>query len=107
MDELVISIQPRSDTTPGTTVLSVIGPLTHGNAPSLRQHLRDALDGTPRLLVDLRCCTDIDLDGLLALSVAQHAARTRGGDLQLVEVPRMIRRQIRQHNLHELLDEGR
>lgn len=109
MNELAVSLRSVTDTTQDrtarTTVLDVIGPLTHVTAASLRHHLRAALENTSRLLVNLRCCTDIDLDGMLALSVAQHAAQTRGGELRVVDVPPLIERQLRQHNLDELLAE--
>ena len=106
MDEIAVTVRYVGDTTTRPTVLAVMGTLTHSTAPSLRNQLRDAIDRTPRLVVDLSCCTDIDVDGLLALSVAQHAARTRGGDLRLVDVPPLIERQLRQHNFEELLADG-
>lgn len=92
-------------------VLSVVGPLTHSTAPALREHLRDSIDSAargscPNLLVDMSCCTDIDVDGLLALAVAQNAARTRGGDLHVTAVPPLVERQLRQHNLEHLLAEA-
>jgi hypothetical protein len=66
----------------------------------LREELRRVIDAdpsrpAPRLRLDLACCTCIDVDGLLALSVAQHAARLRGGDLHLAHVPSLIARQVR------------
>ncbi|KQY56231.1 hypothetical protein ASD66_01150 [Nocardioides sp. Root151] len=54
----------------------------------------------------MSCCTGIDVDGLLALAVAQHAARLRSGDLRLTRTPALIARQIRQHNFDHLLDDS-
>jgi anti-anti-sigma regulatory factor len=83
----------------------VVGPLTHATTPALHDCLRRVIESRtcPRLRLDLSCCTSIDLDGMLALSVAQHAARNRGIDLRLVHVPPLIARQLRQHNFDELL----
>ena len=66
-------------------VLGVIGPLTRRTTPALRDYLRQTIsnhqqDPGPHLLLDVSCCTDIDVDGLLALAVAQNAARSHGGD---------------------------
>ncbi len=42
---------------------------------------------------------------MLALSIAQHAARSHGGDLHLVDVPPLVERQLRRHNFDDLLSE--
>jgi hypothetical protein len=85
----------------------VVGPITNTTAPALRDVLRRTIDDPtgpcPRLRLDLTCCTNIDLDGLLALTVAQHAAQLRGGDLRLEHVPPLIENQVRQHNFDDLL----
>ena len=60
-----------------------------------------------RLRLNLSGCTSINVDGMLALSVAQQAARSRGGDLHLVDVPLPIERQLRQHNFDDLLSSRR
>lgn len=106
MGELAIVLRPS----PGddeTTELAIAGPLTHATTPALRDYLRRLLDTTPtrgvRILLDMSCCTHIDVDGLLALAVAQHAAQVGGGDLRLVHNPPLIARQVRQHNLEHLL----
>lgn len=91
----------------GATELGIHGVLTHATATTvddyLWEHLDEALSGAPRLLLDLSRCTDIDLDGLLALAAAQHAVVVRGGDLYLVRVPPLVDRYIRQHNFDHLL----
>jgi anti-anti-sigma regulatory factor len=99
MSELAIVLRkPPSDH--GPTESGICGPITHATTPALRDYLRRLLDTTtppsPRVLLDISCCIGIDVDGLLALAVAQHAARLRGGDLHLVGAPPLIVRQI--HN---------
>jgi len=106
MGELAIVLRkPPNDHRP--TELGICGPITHATTPALRDYLRRLLDTTPtpcpRLRLDMSCCTRIDVDGLLALSVAQHAVGIRGGDLHLVHVPPLIDRYIRQHNFDYLL----
>ena len=53
----------------------------------------DTTAGRPWIVLDLSCCTGIDVDGLLALAVAQ-TAELRGGDLRLAHTPALIARQI-------------
>ena len=89
-------------------VLGVIGPLTRRTTPALRDYLRQTIsnhqqDPGPHLLLDVSCCTDIDVDGLLALAVAQNAARSHGGDLRLTDVPPLIAWQLTQHSFDHLL----
>lgn len=111
MDEVAISIRRHDHNHDDVTVLGVIGPIVRGTVPALHDHLRALIRGhqpARRLLLDLSCCTDVDVDGLLALAVSQDAARAGGGDLRLVQVPPLAERRIRQHNFDELLntDEG-
>jgi anti-anti-sigma regulatory factor len=105
MGELAIVLRnPPSDD--GSTRLGIAGPLTQATTPILRDHLRRLMDttaGRPWIVLDMSCCTDIDVDGLLALAVAQHAAQLRGGDLRLTHTPALIARQILQHNFEHLL----
>jgi anti-anti-sigma regulatory factor len=106
MGELAIVLRnPPGD---GPTGLGIAGPLTHATAPVLRDYLRRLMDtttGAPCIMLDMSCCTGIDVDGLLALAVAQHAARLRGGDLRLTHTPALVARQIRQHTFDHLLDD--
>ena len=86
----------------------VFGPLTRRTTPALRDYLRQTIsshqqDSGPHLLLDVSCCTDIDIDGLLALAVAQNAARSQGGDLRLTDVPPLIAWQLTQHSFDHLL----
>lgn len=105
MGELAIVLRkPPSD---GSARLGIAGPLTHATTPVLRDYLRRLMDttaGRPRFVLDMSCCTGIDVDGLLALAVAQHAAELRAGDLRLTHTPALIARQILQHNFEHLLD---
>lgn len=106
MGELAILLRdpPGHD---GSTWLGIIGPLTHATSAVLRDYLRRVLDTTvqPWIVLDMSCCTGIDMGGLLALDVAQHAARLRRGDLRLTATPALIARQIQQHNFEHLLDD--
>lgn len=90
MGELSIVLrQPPGDH--GSTELAVAGPLTHATTRALRDYLRHLLATTTtpgaRILLDMSCSTNIDVDGLLALAVGQHAAQIGGGDLRLVHNP--------------------
>lgn len=106
MGEIAIVLHnPPGDN--GVTMLGIAGPLSHATTPVLRDHLRRLMDttpGAPMITLDLSCCVGIDVDGLLALAVAQHAAQLRGGDLRLTNAPALIARQIRQHHFENLLD---
>lgn len=108
MGELAIVLRkPPSDD--GSTRLGIAGPLTHATTPVLRDYLPRLMDttvGRPRIVLDMSCSTAIDVDGLLALAVAQHAAELRGGDLRLTHTPALIVRQILQHNFDHLLHDS-
>lgn len=93
--------------TTGSARLGIVRPLTQATTPVLRDHLRRLINttaGLPWIVLDMSNSTSIDVDGLLAVAVAQHAARLRGGDLQLTQTPALIARQIRQHNFEHLMD---
>jgi anti-anti-sigma regulatory factor len=112
MGELAITCRPQS--APDEPIeICVAGPITRTTTPALRDHLRRHIataqspSPTPssgsRFRLNLSNCTSINVDGMLALSVAQNAARSRGADLHLVDVPLPIARQLRQHNFDDLL----
>ncbi len=105
MGELAIVLRnPPGDD--GSTELGIAGSLTHATTPVLRAYLRRLLDTTtsrPQIFLDMSCCTGIDVDGVLALAVSQHAARHHGGDLRLTNAPALIARYLRQHNFEHLL----
>jgi anti-anti-sigma factor len=86
-------------------VVDVIGPITRRTSAILRERLRELLTqpGVAEIDLDLRCCTDVDVDGLLALDVARQATHRRGGRLRLVRVPPLIERLIWEHHLTELV----
>jgi anti-anti-sigma regulatory factor len=98
-------VSRQSGAPDGATETGVVGPITQATTPALRDYLRRVIESAPCpcLRLDLSCCTGINVDGMLALSVAQHAARSRGVDLRLVDVPPLIARQLRQHNFDDLL----
>jgi len=107
MSELAIVARtdPVSD---GSADIGIVGPITHATASALREAVRGAIHvdsarPCPWLRLDLTCCTNVDIDGLLALAVAQQAARAQGGDLYLEHVPALIERQVRQHHFESLL----
>ena len=98
-------LQLLTNTYRARVLISLIGPLTHRTASDLRTHLRRVLAADSELPIDLdlRCCIDIDTDGLLVLDTSQHAARVRGRTLRLVEVPPLIARVVHKHHLAHLL----
>ena len=108
MSELAITCRPRGGSDELLDIC-VAGPITRTTTPALRDHLRRLIATRPspssgsRLRLNLSGCTSINVDGMLALSVAQQAARNRGVDLHLVDVPLPIERQLRQHNFDDLL----
>ena len=108
MSELAIICRPQGGSDEPLDIC-VAGPITRTTTPALRDHLRRLIATRPspssgsRLRLNLSGCTSINVDGMLALSVAQQAARSRGGDLHLVDVPLPIERQLRQHNFDDLL----
>lgn len=106
MGELAIVCNHTLAATDGPVEIGVIGPIGQATTRNLRDYLRLVIEasGARGLRLDLSCCTSINVDGMLALSVAQHAARSQGGDLRLVDVPPLIELQFRQHNLEHLLD---
>lgn len=87
--------------------LGVTGPITHRTTLGVRDALREiggsASRRWPTVHLDLTCCTEVDVDGMLALKVSQEEARRHGGDLRLVAVPPLVARQLRQHNFDGLL----
>lgn len=100
------ALQLRTRTHGGGCTVEAIGPITHHTTATLRGHLRRLLDDRPGCAVelDLRCCTHMDIHGLLALDVAHQVIGRLGGQLRLVRVPPLIERLIRQHSLSHLLD---
>ena len=65
----------------GESVLSVSGELTLLDAAEFKAELLRALDSSPRLVIDTRELTDIDLAGLQLLSAAHQSALTKGKEL--------------------------
>jgi ABC-type transporter Mla MlaB component len=98
-------LQLLTNTYRARVLIGVIGPLNRRTASDLRTHLRRVLAADSELPIDLdlRCCIDIDTDGLLVLDTSQQAASARGRTLRLVEVPPLIARVVHKHNLAHLL----
>ena len=96
------ALELHPDRRDGHLLVSVIGPLNRHTVASLREHLRRILDTPHHVDLDLRACTHLDLDGLLALQVAYSAARSHGTSLRLTHVPPLIARMIDQHHLAHL-----
>ena len=103
MGEFAVTCRPQGGSDELLDIC-VAGPITRDTAGIARPPAppHRGLPSPSSLRLNLSCCTSINVDGMLALSVAQHAARSRGRDLRLVEVP-LIERQLRQHNFDDLL----
>jgi ABC-type transporter Mla MlaB component len=99
-------LQMLTSTYRSRLLITVIGPLNRRTAGDLRSHLRRVLTDDSELPIDLdlRCCIDLDIDGLLVLDTAENAARVRGRSLRLVQVPPLIERVLRKHHAHLLGD---
>jgi anti-anti-sigma factor len=100
----VTALELHTSSSHGPLLVSVIGPLNRHTVADLREHLRRLLD-TPhhtQVDLDLRACTHVDIEGLLALEVAFSAARSHGTSFRLTDVPPLIARMIDQHHLAHL-----
>lgn len=95
MADLLLETSQHDD----QTRVAVIGPLQGPTARAVLPDLRHLIEAatTPRLVIDLRCCTGIDTHGILALITACQAAANRGGSLSLAAVPPLIRHRLKQH----------
>ena len=72
--------------TPELRLLAVTGELDLFAAPELKQTIADALEGDTRdLIVDLTGTDFIDSSGLAALILAMKRARSRGGQMVVVD----------------------
>jgi hypothetical protein len=87
---------------PDAVDIALFGALTAGTASQVRAALSPHRSVVSR--VRLRDCTAIDLDGVFALLVADMEAREAGGEVQLIEVPPLVERYLRQHDAGRLLD---
>jgi anti-anti-sigma factor len=86
--------------------VAVIGPLDHHTAREFRARIGQLLDEAiepPQVVVNLRCCTNADVHGLLVLADARHAAEVKGGLLHLEGVPPLIERLIRAEGMADRL----
>ena len=82
--------------------VTVIGALDLRTADEIRSRIVEMIPtaGTPpAVVVDLKCCTNVDITGLTALADARTAARDRGGDLHLEGVPPLVEHLIHTHRL--------
>jgi anti-anti-sigma regulatory factor len=79
---------------PGTLRVAVIGRLDRQTSDaftaSLSLMLRDYDPAPKTILVNLRCCTAMDADGLTALERMRDAMRDAGGTLRLEDVPPLL-----------------
>ena len=100
MSELNLQVSKRD----GVVTLSLFGAVHQPTVFSLRRVLREHQSEHVRL--DLTNCVFLDLDGLMALAVAQRVARARGGSLMLCSVPPLIEDRIRRAHLDHLIEGG-
>ncbi len=52
----------------GSTEIGIVGPITHTTIPTLRDYLRLVIEdsASPTLRLDLSCCTNINVEGMLS-----------------------------------------
>jgi anti-anti-sigma factor len=89
MTDLLLQIRPAAD----RTRVLVIGALDHRTARQFHQRLSALLnaEGCPGVIIlDLRCCTFADEEGLQALAATRVATRARGVELRLEALPPLI-----------------
>lgn len=100
------ALELRTSGRDGGLEVSVIGPLTRQTSGAVREHLCHLVDTShgADLTLDLRCCSDVDVDGLLALEVARAVARRHGGDLRITGTPPLVERVFHQHHLAHLIE---
>jgi anti-anti-sigma regulatory factor len=84
---------------PGTLRVSIIGRLDRQTAAdfirNLSMMLRDG-DPTPKtVLVNLRCCTAMDADGLTSLERMRDAVTDAGATLRLEDLPPLLEYLVR------------
>ena len=76
----------------GVVVLSVSGEVDLANAPSLRAHLKTAIETADFVVVDLKDLKYIDSSGIKALLDAHGTFAPRGRSIVLAAVSPMVQR---------------
>lgn len=87
----------------GDPVVSVVGDVDLVTAGVLRQALAEALEVSPRLVVDVGRVTFIDSSGLSALADAHRKACDEGGAVRLRSPSPMLKRLLEITRLDTLL----
>ena len=85
-------IEVQSTTSDDALILTPIGEIDLSRAPSLRTHLRSALQGSPRrLIVDLAQVPYMDSSGVATFVEAMQTARKTGCELILAGLQERVR----------------
>ncbi|MEA2297625.1 MAG: anti-sigma factor antagonist [Solirubrobacteraceae bacterium] len=89
---------------PGIRLLTLSGELDLFAAPELKQAISRALDADTRdLIVDLTHTAFIDSSGLAALILAMKRARSRGGQMVVVDADGAVSRTFRMAGLDQIV----
>lgn len=87
----------------GIAVIGAPARLTMANAAELRATIAEAIERSPRVVIDLEGTAFIDSSGLGALVSGLKTARHAGGDLRLAAAGEQVRTVLSLTNLDRIL----
>jgi anti-sigma B factor antagonist len=88
----------------GRSIVVVSGEVDQSSADEFKDALMQAVELSPRVIVDLGDLGFIDSSGLSALVAGFHAARSAGGTLVVANPAGIVRRLLELTNLDTALD---
>jgi anti-anti-sigma factor len=100
----VPGLKLSSRTELGYVVGSLSGELDIASTPLLREQLRDLLESSSRLIIDLSAVTGADTSGLAVLVGTGHRAELLGGFLRLAAPRPEVAELLRATGLDQKLD---
>lgn len=95
----------RTEVCEGVFILQCRGRLVFGDEGAiLRERVLGMLEGSPKMVVNLRGVDHVDSGGIGVLIGLLVSARNRGGDLKLVAPSRHVTDVLRRTNLHLIFE---